>query len=72
MTDLPSGMKSNDPFFERMMDERVAMLRDFLHEIDAKYNVPLKSKDLEDLSEPDIAVEIEAEASNVVPMRRIL
>ncbi len=67
MTELPSGMKSEDPFFERMMDERVAMLRDFLHEIDAKYNVPLKSKDSEELDEP----EIEVGESNVIPMQRV-
>ncbi len=40
MSHSTDGLTSKDPFFERMMDERIATLRAFLRMTTQKYQVP--------------------------------
>lgn len=40
MTRSKNGLPTTDPFFERMMDERIATLRAFLRMTSEKYQVP--------------------------------
>jgi chloramphenicol 3-O-phosphotransferase len=42
MTRSKNGLPTSDPFFERMMDERIATLRAFLKMTSEKYQVPEK------------------------------
>lgn len=37
MSRIPNGLNAKDPFFERMMDERIATLRAFLRMTSQKY-----------------------------------
>ena len=63
-----NGQSAQDPFFERMLDERIATLRAFLLMTSEKYDVPTKENDC-----PEEIVEdaIDTTAySNVVPLRR--
>ncbi len=43
MTRSKNGLPTTDPFFERMMDERIATLRAFLRMTSEKYQVPATS-----------------------------
>lgn len=40
MNRSPNGLSTKDPFFDRMMDERIATLRAFLRMTTEKYQVP--------------------------------
>lgn len=63
-----NGPTAQDPFFERMMDERIATLRAFLRMTSEKYDVPLKEKEI---SEHIVEDSIDTTASgNVIPLRR--
>lgn len=63
-----NGPTAQDPFFERMMDERIATLRAFLRMTSEKYDVPQREK----IILKDIAEEAKdtTASSNVVPLRR--
>ena len=44
MNRIPNGANARDPFFERMMDERIATLRAFLRMTTQKYEgIPTES-----------------------------
>lgn len=67
MNRSPNGLSTKDPFFERMMDERIATLRAFLRMTTEKYQVP----------EPQTSADSEDDAhqrppvpSNVIELRR--
>lgn len=67
MNRSPNGLSTKDPFFERMMDERIATLRAFLRMTTEKYQVP------EAQASPDSDVETDQRlpvASNVIELRR--
>lgn len=67
MNRSPNGLSTKDPFFERMMDERIATLRAFLRMTTEKYRVP------EAQTPPDIEGEAHQHppvASNVIELRR--
>lgn len=68
----PDGHSTTDPFFERMMDERIATLRAFLRMTTEKYQVP-KPQTAKPQTSPDIqnsSDDTRPIASNVVELRR--
>lgn len=67
MNRSPNGLSTKDPFFERMMDERIATLRAFLRMTTEKYQVPepQTSPDSEDDTHQRPPV-----PSNVIELRR--
>lgn len=68
MSQNSNGPTAQDPFFERMMDERIATLRAFLRMTSEKYDVPQREKNIsKDIAEETIDT---TASSNVVPLRR--
>lgn len=64
-----NGPTAQDPFFERMLDERIATLRAFLRMTSEKYEVPLKGNS-PSATPADEQVD-DLTASNVIPLRRV-
>lgn len=63
-----NGPTAQDPFYERMLDERIATLRAFLRMTSEKYDVPVKGNPFKDAPAKD--EETPASTGNVVPLRR--
>lgn len=68
MSQNSTGPTAQDPFFERMLDERIATLRAFLRMTSEKYDVPLKENAHGKTGAEDEATI--AASSNVIPLRR--
>ena len=67
MNRSPNGLSTKDPFFERMMDERIAALRAFLRMTTEKYQVP--EPQTSPVSEDD-AHQRPPVPSNIIELRR--
>lgn len=68
MSRKSNGPTAQDPFFERMLDERIATLRAFLRMTSEKYEVPLKANEHNEMRPKTVDNAIPV--SNVVPLRR--
>ncbi|MEP0519175.1 MAG: hypothetical protein ABJO09_13770 [Hyphomicrobiales bacterium] len=68
MTRNTNGPTAQDPFFERMLDERIATLKAFLRMTSEKYEIPLKGNTPSE-SPADSEID-DALTGNVIPLRR--
>lgn len=60
-----NGLSSNDPFFDRMLDERIATLRAFIKMSAAKYQIPEQCPPTMPAEQDDISLP----TSNVIELR---
>ena len=67
MNHPPNGQSTKDPFFERMMDERIATLRAFLRMTTEKYQCPEPPTSPDDSTRADERIPSD---SNVIELRR--
>ncbi len=63
----PNGQPTTDPFFERMMDERIATLRAFLRMTTEKYQCPEPPTTTDDSTPADQRIPTD---NNVIELRR--
>lgn len=68
MSQNSNGPSAQDPFFERMLDERISTLKAFLRMTAEKYDVPLQSNEV--ASDASHDCEEPVQESNVIPLRR--